>query len=872
MLFTDKTAHDPVLSRRQKVGIMELLRSGCSSTCGRAVGVVALVSAFLVTTEPLARQSPDDILTILTRQMAGLGGPLILSGAGPGAAAPTWPSADLSDGAVEVADATPGNILWPPGKPNPFDPGMIARGAVLPIIGDIREPSPEILLTDPPPLAPAVSAPEPPAGAHYTFAELFGSLVDLFADDDAPDTDADPRKLLPQPAATASVNPGEETAPTPAESARAPDPVAAGKADMAPAAGKGPPARRPAPPVMAGAPALYTESPATWALPADRTETPAWQVAPAPREAPAEPAEAPGLVLAAAEDEPAPPRGEVNYTFSELFGTLADFFSTDGDVMAEAPDVAPASALASAPEEVPEYRGDADETTLAAAVPGDGGRPLFPTRPDAPGEAPALADSPPTESADVMSRDEDAPRDDESVEFFAWIADAFTEAPAAIPEEATPGAILADAGPMDGGSNHALPETPSASSEFPEETPAFTGPPVAAPAPAPVADVISRDKDALRDEPLDITGLFAWITDAFSSAPGTTDEAAQAMKAPAPAQPPEGPDLALAELPDAAVSAGSSTTPSEWKDPDREMPVSLAELLGAPELARAAENMRVGRPKEKGVIDRLADLLITGDDDSSRPGDGSWAVKNVEIAQIPHHLPKKPRPARPKKHYLTGLVLKPGGTLSLGRPFRDRKPCIEKKRGSVVFCLEPVQWPRSLDPYFRIDSILYQGARVIVRYDEGIATTYHFLFDSSAFGRLVSHFEGRYGPPTEQLNRSIAPWRPPGKPIPSPCGAASIPPPAWFPRWKSASSTTPAAASPTPSGAPSCSITPGRSPSSPCCRPWNSCTWTRDRRGPARGRHHSTRFVKFISRGRELCRPFWCLRGCTDLSSPNTGD
>ena len=49
----------------------------------------------------------------------------------------------------------------------------------------------------------------------------------------------------------------------------------------------------------------------------------------------------------------------------------------------------------------------------------------------------------------------------------------------------------------------------------------------------------------------------------------------------------------------------------------------------------------------------------------------------------------------------------------------------EKMRGAVVFCLEPVQWPRSLDPYFQIDSILYQGARAIVRYDEVIATAYN---------------------------------------------------------------------------------------------------------------------------------------------------
>jgi hypothetical protein len=253
---------------------------------------------------------------------------------------------------------------------------------------------------------------------------------------------------------------------------------------------------------------------------------------------------------------------------------------------------------------------------------------------------------------------------------------------------------------------------------------------------------MARDEDEPQGEPQDISGLFAWISDAFSNAPGTAaDQAGQAAETPAPAR--MEPDIALAELPDAKVSAGSSTTLSEWKDPDREMPAALAELLGAPELARATENMRARNAGEKGILDN--------------PGDDGWAVKNVEIARIPPPLPRKPRPVKPKKHYLSGVALMPVGKMSLGKPFRKHHPCIEKKRGSVVFCLEPVQWPRAIDPYFRVGSMLYQGARAIVRYDEGIASTYHILFDSSAFDSLVSHYTARYGAPKEKLNRSIAP-------------------------------------------------------------------------------------------------------------------
>lgn len=162
MLKTDKTALDTVLSGRQKVGFMELLRLGCSSRCGRAVGAAVLVSAVLAATEPLARPSPDDILTILTLQMTGLGGPLVVAGAGPGAASHTRPSGDLYQGSVVVADASRAN--WPPGKPDPFDPGMIARGAVLPIIDEVRELSPDAPLFAPRPLTATDNAPVPPAG------------------------------------------------------------------------------------------------------------------------------------------------------------------------------------------------------------------------------------------------------------------------------------------------------------------------------------------------------------------------------------------------------------------------------------------------------------------------------------------------------------------------------------------------------------------------------------------------------------------------------------------------------------------------------------------------------------------------------------
>ena len=55
------------------------------------------------------------------------------------------------------------------------------------------------------------------------------------------------------------------------------------------------------------------------------------------------------------------------------------------------------------------------------------------------------------------------------------------------------------------------------------------------------------------------------------------------------------------------------------------------------------------------------------------------------------------------------------------------------------------------------DSVMYEGVRTIVRYDEGAAAYYHTLFRSESYTAIVNFFTRRYGPPTKKLKRSIAP-------------------------------------------------------------------------------------------------------------------
>lgn len=87
--------------------------------------------------------------------------------------------------------------------------------------------------------------------------------------------------------------------------------------------------------------------------------------------------------------------------------------------------------------------------------------------------------------------------------------------------------------------------------------------------------------------------------------------------------------------------------------------------------------------------------------------------------------------------------------------------CIEKVRGELVFCIEPVDWPPSLASELRVSSIMYQGARAVVRYDHERATRLQAIFPNEVFDTVVAYYTGRFGPPIEVNDQTIAPFAEP---------------------------------------------------------------------------------------------------------------
>lgn len=141
-----------------------------------------------------------------------------------------------------------------------------------------------------------------------------------------------------------------------------------------------------------------------------------------------------------------------------------------------------------------------------------------------------------------------------------------------------------------------------------------------------------------------------------------------------------------------------------------------------------------------------------------------WAVKGVETANVSTPLPVKPPPAHIPKNFLDNVELTLGQSVKLGSPLvlpkgyeGGGKPCVEKKGGTVAFCIKPVDWPDEIEPLVLVGTVMYSGLKSIVRYDEGKASRFHTLFPAESFEGIVAYHTRRFGPPTESLDRSIAP-------------------------------------------------------------------------------------------------------------------
>lgn len=193
--------------------------------------------------------------------------------------------------------------------------------------------------------------------------------------------------------------------------------------------------------------------------------------------------------------------------------------------------------------------------------------------------------------------------------------------------------------------------------------------------------------------------------------------------------------------------------------------------------------------KGKGIFDRLTDFLKPPErlpDRKTPPPPGLF--EDVPAAKPPA-APEKPTQTAmtpPKEASVRNLPKASGVALTTplqlaegltaGKALSVQEPvasaayghsCVSKERGTVVFCVEPANWPAEIRDAFVVDTVLYQGFQAIVRYDAEKASTIQTLFRADSFDAVVAYFTKLYGPPTDAWMRRIAPLGSPGMDSPS---------------------------------------------------------------------------------------------------------
>jgi len=335
----------------------------------------------------------------------------------------------------------------------------------------------------------------------------------------------------------------------------------------------------------------------------------------------------------------------------------------------------------------------------------------------------------------------------------------------------------------------ATPENPEAVAEAVPDSP-----PVIQEAPKEAAqNVAPEDETSARDEggnplgshetPLkaETPGLF----DRFAGLFGGNDESVEtAGNEPAPDKG-EAPEIVATDPPAVEVSADSKLEPvaeiappetekvkktglmdrlSGWLKPEPK-PSPELESTGPAEPAKANVNQVVEAAEQRVAESAPRPTQLAAQQEAALP---------PAKADVPQRVPSGPDPSGHRKVMnpatgmernstlraadsdrppLKGIVLKIGDGGQLGLPEPKSEPrrdlCVDKSRWNTLFCIEPVAWPKSVAPHFRVSTTYYRGQQAIVQYHAGRATQYHALFPTKALRDVTAHFTAKYGPPTE---------------------------------------------------------------------------------------------------------------------------
>lgn len=245
---------------------------------------------------------------------------------------------------------------------------------------------------------------------------------------------------------------------------------------------------------------------------------------------------------------------------------------------------------------------------------------------------------------------------------------------------------------------------------------------------------------------------------------------------PPPAPPMERPEATTrdtASLPasgSAEASAKPAATPAKTTSSGRASSAQKKAVLETKEAGRPDDARGpAAATNPTGLLDQLAEPPTTTETASAASKDHpplglEGPVDAVDVAPVRTAMVSPPAPARKVPDSVLTLGYSIYITAAMPPDSADpseRNFCVKKSRGTVVFCVEPVDWPAKLSRQMRVNSIMYQGAQAIVRYDNGTATRIYAIFPTESQAALITHYTQRFGKPTATSEHAITPFAQP---------------------------------------------------------------------------------------------------------------
>ncbi len=172
------------------------------------------------------------------------------------------------------------------------------------------------------------------------------------------------------------------------------------------------------------------------------------------------------------------------------------------------------------------------------------------------------------------------------------------------------------------------------------------------------------------------------------------------------------------------------------------------------------------------IMERVKEVLLPGavvqpKVDASISETANIKARDSSLRRLTRSMPLN-RLRKPLKNVLLTLGDSvTTGQTKLPRGIAEPDACVGKRRGTISFCIVPVDWPRTIEPSFAVNTNLYQGTRAIARYDKGKASHFHALYAARDHDKIVEFMKRRYGPPTDIWKRMIAPFGKPRQPNPT---------------------------------------------------------------------------------------------------------